>query len=215
MIAEEPIAAQWKAVLDKFEDSKLGLPTPLASDSSVPATTVHTSGTDVTPATQLTIEEAYDYIDNEDVAKQEVMIAFDPDQTLSDVKQYVQNTVAQYLTTISQPDSLFELADALRVSCTGKIRGKTPTHPGVVAIVYDSKMLGESTTHPHIRMPPVPTGHVAKMVGGVLQSREAPGDKVTAIHPGDMFFMLDAMKAGNQAPTTCVVTVYFLKLIVC
>lgn len=67
----------------------------------------------------------------------------------------------------------------------------------MVLIVYDQKVVGESCTRPHLRLPVHQAQHQAKLIQAVLKCRS--GDTL-AIQDGDLFCIPDAGKHGSLAP---------------
>ena len=99
-----------------------------------------------------------------------------------------------------------QIAEDLRNSEFGKVKGTGGEEGRYCFISYQSKLAGESTSLPHLRPPSLrnaaslPGGaHLKKMVQAVLQSRSPGGTDISEIHAGDCFVLGDAGKHGNNA----------------
>ncbi len=90
----------------------------------------------------------------------------------------------------------------------GKLRGTPHKNGGMILIFYNIRMAGETTTQPHLRLPPfrndpdAPSGaHYKKMIMAVIASRRSPsqaqGEETDELHPGDCFVIGDAGRTGN------------------
>ena len=64
-----------------------------------------------------------------------------------------------------------------------------------VLIVYDQKVVGESCTRPHLRLPVFQAQHCNKLVQAVLKCRDQD-----SIKDGDLYCIPDAGKHGSFAP---------------
>ena len=116
----------------------------------------------------------------------------DPANKLAEFKGMARNLTQQYVFTIDAPTSAGSLAHNLRNCAAGKLRGNnSATKAGYMAIVFDSKFTGETVTHPHIRIPGLRENVLPTLLGGVLQSRVAPGEVVHELDPGDVFLLFD------------------------
>ena len=74
----------------------------------------------------------------------------------------------------------------------GQLRGSDGAY---ICSIYDYTLTGESITAPHLRACPLRAAHLKKMISGVIASR----DLTDALHPGDLYMLLDAGRAGNEA----------------
>ena len=116
----------------------------------------------------------------------------DPENKFAEFKRRARNLTQQYVFTIDAPASSGSLAHSLRNCAAGKVPGNnSATKAGYVAIVFDSKFTGETVTHPHIRIPGLRENLLPTLLGGVLQSRVAPGEVVTELDQGDVFLLFD------------------------
>ena len=61
-------------------------------------------------------------------------------------------------------------------------------------IIYDCKLAGEASSHPHLRLPPFRQNLLKKLVTGVCTARGDPD----ALHPSDVFLIADGFKPGNK-----------------
>ncbi len=98
------------------------------------------------------------------------------------------------------------MAEAIRNTAFGKVRGQGGEDGRYVVISYQPKIAAEPTSMPHLRIPPLrnsptlPGGqHYKKMIQAVIQSRQpADSDECgLALHDGDCFVVGDAGRHGN------------------
>jgi len=107
------------------------------------------------------------------------------------------------------------MAEAIRNTEFGKVRGTHGEDGKYVVVSYQPKMAAETMSMPHLRVPPlrnntnIPGGpHYKKMIQAVIQSRlpaESP-DCGAAIDDGDCYVIGDGGKHGNQTALLAVFT---------
>ena len=106
------------------------------------------------------------------------------------------------------------MAEAIRNTEFGKIRGQGDEDGRYVLISYQPKIAAEPTSMPHLRIPPLrnspslPGGQrYKKMIQAVIQSRQPAdsGECGVALHHGDCFVVGDAERHGN---TTALMSVF-------
>jgi hypothetical protein len=129
-------------------------------------------------------------------------------QSLEAFEKSVLATVGNHTEWVTEKPTVKSMAEAIRNTEFGKVKG-TPGEDGrYVIISYQPKLAAETTTMPHLRTPPLrnnaqlPGGaHYKRLIQAVVQSR-SPADSDECgqfIDPGDVFVVGDSGKHGNFA----------------
>ena len=141
-------------------------------------------------------------------------LARDDEATLESFEKKAQSRVHDFVELISGDGSAKTVADALRNTSIGKLRGDI-SEASYVVVMYNPKVASEYATQPHIRIPPLrkdssaPGGnHYKNMIQAALESRspadsEGCGDDITE---GDCYVVSDAGKFGNHTALMSVFT---------
>ena len=118
------------------------------------------------------------------------------------------HTIANHTEWLTERPTVKSMAEAIRNTEFGKLRGKASDTGQYVVVSYQPKLAGESMSTPHLRIPPLrnsmqqPGGqHYKKMIQAVIQSRDpADSEEVgSLLHEGDCFVIGDAGRHGNAA----------------
>ena len=130
------------------------------------------------------------------------------DEEKTDLRYYMtkaQQILANGVELIKEQPRAKSLAEAIRNTSFGKVRGTCNDDGNYVAIFYTYRMAAESTSSPNSRLPPLristtlPGGnHYKKSMQGVINSRlPADSDGVgDELHEGDVFVIPDGGKHG-------------------
>ena len=190
IMLEEPFKGDVGAVKTAIDDFNATTRFPTFQE---PAKPENAPTAPPTPPVEITLTNVWEHVSlkgPEDAPQ--VLADADPANKLAEFKRMARNLTQQYVFTIDAPASSGSLAHSLRNCVAGKVRGNnSATKAGYVAIVFDSKFTGETVTHPHIRIPGLRENLLPTLLGGVLQSRVAPGEVVTELDQGDVFLLFD------------------------
>lgn len=128
--------------------------------------------------------------------------------TVADYQKLAVSIVANGTEWLAERPTIKAMAESIRSTEFGKVRG-TPGDAGkYVFVSYQPKMAAEPTSLPHLRIPPLrnspqlPGGaHYKKMVQALVQSRAEAGSEEcgASIHEGDCFVVGDGGRHGNAA----------------
>ena len=115
-------------------------------------------------------------------------------ELLSEFTSLAARMVAERIKLVDGKASETTLADIIRESAVGKVRGDAS---GSAVIVYDTKLSGEDKKRPALRPPVVRKPHLDKMVRAVLRSRLSPTEPLR-LSPGDVSCMCDGGRDAHH-----------------
>ena len=107
-------------------------------------------------------------------------------------RSFAETLVRQKVVLFVEPRSESILADQLKDTkiCSPDEGGQEKRR----AFIYDSKTVGESKTHPHLRFPPHKANHIMKMIQGALKARQEDPSGPLQIASNDCYIFFDATK---------------------
>ncbi len=136
-------------------------------------------GADLVGTSSLNPDDTLDVLEAELVASG---VAFDD---VAKFRAQAERRVRAFVKLVSMANmSEQQVKTAIEDSASGKASSCT--------LLYDPKLVGESRTAPHIRIPPFSESHALTVVGGFTSCRGTAG----YVAPGDQVLIMDATKKG-------------------
>eukprot|EP00959_Pyramimonas_sp_CCMP1952_P268900 5622552-Pyramimonas_sp.AAC.1 len=136
LLDEDPVKSRLKEIQDALKDE----------DDQLPGVTAETTPSNEPEAVslsniwKLTSDQGCEDSQMSGWAHPELAKS-DPELQISEYRQYTENIVSRYVTTIVEPASASAFADVLRASSTGSLRG---SEKGYIVVNYDTKQTGET-----------------------------------------------------------------------
>lgn len=122
-----------------------------------------------------------------------------PREKLNVWRDHADKIVRQFITLKEEGADMSAVAESLR-STVLKTDSDKITGDGQILVLYDSKLSGEASSHPHLRPPPFRAQHLRKCFGGFF----AHADNEDELPEKCVFLVLDGGRHGldnqiNQA----------------